>query len=117
MAKKKVVSIIKSNPFGWKTFEALRQAVGMAMDHQVSVIFVRDGVFALTNWNPNMLGIPAFDKSIEALNMLGGKIIVEKECLGDRGITKLKDFGVEILIKSKEEICQIINQAEVVITW
>ncbi|WP_028950699.1 DsrE family protein [Sulfurihydrogenibium subterraneum] len=117
MAKKKVVSIIKSNPFGWKTFEALRQAVGMALDHQVSVVFMRDGVFALTNWNSNLIGVPSFDKSIEALGMLNARIIVNKECLGDRGITKLKDFGVEIELLSKDDICQIINEAEVVITW
>ncbi|MGB9767048.1 MAG: DsrE family protein [Sulfurihydrogenibium sp.] len=117
MAKKNAVCIIKSNPFSWKTFEALRQAVGMAMDHNVSVVFIKDGVFALTNWHPEMIGVPSFDKSIEALAMLGGKIYVDKNCLDDRGIVKLKDFGVEIFTKSEEEVCKLIKSAEVVLIW
>ncbi|WP_299238107.1 DsrE family protein [Sulfurihydrogenibium sp.] len=117
MAKKKAVSLIKSNPFSWKTFEALRQAVGMAMDHKVYVIFIKDGVFALTDWKPEMIGIPSSDKSIEALGMLNATIIAEKESLSERGIIKLKEFPVEIQIKTKDEICQILKSAEVVLTW
>ncbi len=115
--KKNVVTLIKSSPFGWKTFEALRQAVGMAMDHNVSVIFVKDGVFALTDWKPQMIGVPSSDKSLEALGMLNAKVIVEKESLSERGINKLKDLPVKIQIKNKDEVVDIIKAAEVVITW
>lgn len=115
--KKNVVTLIKSNPFGWKTFEALRQAVGMAMDHNVNVIFIKDGVFTLTDWKPQMIGVQSSDKSLEALGMLNAKIIVEKESLSERGINKLKELPVDIHIKTKDEVCDIIKSAEVVITW
>ncbi|MCX7759793.1 MAG: DsrE family protein [Hydrogenothermaceae bacterium] len=116
MSKKKVVVVIKSNPFGWKTFEALRQAVGMAMDHDVTVVFLKDGVYTLTDWRPQLIGVPLSDKSIEALSMLGGKIYAEKESISERGLIKSIKYK-EVQQKSKDEICNLIKEAEVVITW
>ncbi|MEZ0322807.1 MAG: DsrE family protein [Hydrogenothermaceae bacterium] len=116
MSKKKVVVIIKSNPFGWKTFEALRQAVGMAMDHDVTVIFLKDGVYALTDWKPQLIGVPLSDKSVEALSMLSGKIYAEKESISERGLIKSIKYS-EVQQKSKDDICNLIKEAEVVITW
>lgn len=116
MKKKKAVVIIRSNPFGWKSFEALRQAVGMAMDHDVTVVFIKDGVYALTDWKPELIGVPSYDKSIEALVMLGGKIFAEKESVSERGLIKSIKY-TDIQQKSKDEICNIIKDAEVVITW
>jgi tRNA 2-thiouridine synthesizing protein C len=116
MAKKKLSVIIRSSPFSWKTFEALRQAVGSAMEHEVSVIFIRDGVYALTDWKPQMIGIEPFDKSIEALGMMGASIVVEEEALRERGI-KLKDWGVEIKKLPKDDICALIKDSEVTLTW
>lgn len=116
MAKKKLAVIIRSSPFSWKTFEALRQAVGSAMEHEVSVIFIRDGVYALTDWKPQMIGIEPIDKSIQALNMMDADIIAEEEALRERGL-KLKDWGVEIKKLPKDDICKIIKDSEVVLTW
>lgn len=116
MKKKKIVVIIKSNPFGWKSFEALRQAVGMAMDHDVTVIFIKDGVYTLTDWKPEMIGVPSSDKSIEALIMLGGKVYVERESVSERGLIKSIKFR-EVQQKAKDEICSLIKDAEVVLTW
>lgn len=116
MKKKKAVVIIKSNPFGWKTFEALRQAVGMAMDHDVTVVFIKDGVYALTDWKPELLGVPSSDKSVEALGMLGGRILAEKESISERGLVKSIKYP-DVQQKSKDEICRVIKDAEVVITW
>ncbi len=116
MARKNVVFIIKSNPFSWKTFEALRQAVGASIEHSVSVIFIKDGVYALTDWKPELIGIEPLDKSIESLGMMGARIIAESEAVRERGI-KLKDWGVEISIMDKDKICDMTKDAEVVITW
>lgn len=116
MKKKKVVVIIKSGPFGWKTFEALRQAVGMAMDHDVTVVFIKDGVYALTEWKPELLGVPSSDKSIEALVMLGGKILAERESVSERGLIKSIKYA-DLQQRSKDEICELIKDAEVVFTW
>lgn len=114
--KKKIVVIIKSNPFGWKSFEALRQAVGMAMDHDVAVVFIKDGVYALIDWKPNLIGVPPSDKSIEALFMLGGRIYVERESISERGLVKSIKYP-DVQQKSKDEICKLIRNAEVVLTW
>ena len=116
MAKKRVVFILKSNPFSWKAFEALREAVGLSMEHKVVFIFIKDGVYTLTDWKPEMIGIDPINKSIEALGMMDAKIIAEEEAVRERGII-LKEWDAEILIMPKEEICEIVNEAEVVITW
>ncbi|NPA17508.1 DsrE family protein [Persephonella sp.] len=116
MAKKKVVVIIKSNPFSWKAFEALRQAVGLSMEHNLSVIFLKEGVYTLTDWKPEMIGIEPIDKSIQALGMMEAKLIVEEEALRERGL-KLKDWDTPINVMPKEEICEAVKDAEVVLTW
>jgi len=116
LAKKKVSFVLKSNPFSWKAFESLRQAVGLSMEHEVYFICMKDGVYTLTDWKPQMLGIDPIDKSVEALGMMDGKIVAEEEAVRERGIM-LKKFPVEIEIKSKEEITEIIQDSEVVITW
>lgn len=116
MKKKKAVVIIKSNPFGWKTFEAIRQAVGMAIDHDVTVVFIKDGVYALTDWKPEMINVPSFDKSMEALDMLGAKVMAERESISERGLVKSVKYA-NVQQRSKDEICKVIKDAEVVITW
>lgn len=116
MAKKRLTVVIRSSPFSWKTFEALRQAVGSAMEHKVSVVFMRDAVYALTDWKPQMIGIEPYDKSIEALGIMQADILVEEEAVRERGI-KLKDWKVDIKITPKEDICELIKDSEVVLTW
>ncbi len=117
MARKKIVVVIRSMPFSWKTFEALRQAVGSAMEHDVSVVFIRDGVYTLTDWKPNLIGIEPFDKSIEALGMMDANIFVEEEAIRERGV-KLKDWkNIDINIEDKERICELIKESEVILTW
>ncbi len=116
MAKKKLVIIIKNDPFSWKVFDALRVAVASAMNHEVYVIFIKNGVYALSDWKPKLIGIEAYDKSIESLGMLGAKIIVEEEGLRERGV-RLKNWNVNLEILSKDDICEIINSAEVILSW
>ena len=116
MAKKKIVFIIKNEPFSWKTFDALRVAVASAMNHQVFVLFIKNGVYALSDWEPKLIGIEPYDKSIESLGMLGAKLIVEEEGLRERGI-KLKNWKANLEVLSKDEICEIINNAEVILSW
>ncbi|NPA13144.1 MAG: DsrE family protein [Aquificae bacterium] len=116
MAKKRVAVVIKSNPFSWKTFEALRQAVGLSMEHDVKVLFIKEGVYTLTDWKPRLIGVEPIDKSIEALGMMGAGIVVEEEALRERGI-KLKDWGVDIQIQPEEEVSEIVKNSEVVLVW
>ncbi|MDQ7056669.1 MAG: DsrE family protein [Persephonella sp.] len=97
-------------------FEALRQAVGVSMGHRLTVIFLKEGVYTLTDWKPEMIGIDPIDKSMEALEMTDAKIIAEEEALRERGI-KLKNWPVEVEIKPQEDISEIVKDAEVVLTW
>ncbi len=116
MAKKNVIVLIKSNPFSWKIFEALRLAVGISMEHKTKVIFMKDGVYTLTDWNPKKIGIEPFDKSIEALGMMEAEIIAEEEALRERGLM-LKSWPVEVKKLPKDSIAELIKEAEVVLTW
>ncbi|RMD46881.1 MAG: sulfur reduction protein DsrE [Aquificota bacterium] len=116
MAKKNVIVLIKSNPFSWKVFEALRLAVGISMEHKTKVIFMKDGVHSLTDWKPQLIGIEPFDKSIEALGMMEAEIIAEEEALRERGLM-LKKWPVEIKKLPKDSIAELIKEAEVVLTW
>ncbi len=116
MARKKIALIIKSNPFSWKAFEALRQAVGVSMGHSLTVIFLKDGVYTLTDWKPQMIGIEPIDKSMEALEMTDAEVVAEEEALRERGI-KLKQWPTDVKIKPQEEISEIVKDAEVVLAW
>ncbi len=116
MAKKRVVVLIKGNPFSWKVFEALRLAVGASMEHKMQVIFIKDGVYSLTDWKPKLIGIEPIDKSIEALGMMDAEVIAEEEAIRERGI-KIKDWPAKIKVLSKDDISEIIKEAEVVLTW
>ncbi len=116
MAKKKLVIVIRKNPFSWNVFDALRVAVASAMNHEVYVVFIKDGVYTLSDWKPKLIGIEPYDKSIESLSMLGAKIIVEEEGLRERGI-KLKDWKANIEVLPKDDISEIINNAEVILPW
>lgn len=116
MPRKKIAIIIKSQPFSWRTFEALRIGLGSSIDHEVYVIFMKNGVYALTDWNAKSLGIEPLDKTIESLGMLGTKIVVEEESLRERGI-KLKKWPAEIHILPQEEISNLINSTEVILPW
>ncbi len=116
LAKKKVVVVIKSNPFSWKVFEALRLAVGISMEHKTYVIFMKDGIYTLTDWKPKMIGIEPIDKSIEALGMMEAEIIAEEEAIRERGV-KLKEWPTKINVMPKDNISDIIKESEVVLTW
>ncbi len=116
MAKKKVVVLIKSNPFSWKVFEALRLAVGTSMEHKMHVVFIKDGVYSLTDWKPQLIGIEPFDKSIEALGMMGAEIIAEEEAIRERGLI-LKNWPTDIKVMPKDDIAELIKESEVVLSW
>ena len=116
MAKKKLVLVIRNDPFSWKVFDALRVAVASSMNHDVYVIFMKNGVYALSDWKPKLIGIEPYEKSIETLGMFGASIIVEEEGLRERGI-KLKDWKANLKTMSKDDICEIINSAEVILSW
>ncbi len=112
----KTVFILKGDPFSWKAHEAFRIAVAVGMNHEVSFVFIRDGVYTLTKWSPEELGIESFEKFYEILEHVNIELIVEDASMQERGL-KETDFVREVRVLSAEEISQLINESEAVYVW
>ena len=112
----KVVFILKGDPFSWKAHEAFRVATAVAMNHELDFIFIRDGVYTLTRWRPEDLGVDSFEKFYETLGFVNMRLIVEDASIQERGL-KESDFLCEVEVRSAEEISEIINSAEAVFVW
>jgi len=114
----KICYILKGDPFSWKAHEALRISLALVMNHQVFLIFLRDGVYTLTDWKPEGLLIDSFDKIFQLYSSFEDniKIFVDEESLKIRGIKK-KDLKVDCQLISDEEIKRIINSCEAVVVW
>ncbi len=112
----RVVFILKGTPFSWKAHEAMRVATAIGMNHEVIFILIRDGVYMLTNWKPEAIGIDTFEKFYETLDFINLKFVVEDASMQERGL-KESDFVREVEVKSSEEISEIINSSEAVFVW
>ncbi len=112
----KVVFILKGDSFSWKAHEAFRIAVAVGMNHEVTFVFIRDGVYTLTRWFPENLGVDTFEKFYETLDFVNINLVVEDASMQERGI-KESDFVRKVEIKSAEEIDEIISSAEAVFVW
>ncbi len=112
----KVVFILKGDPFSWKAHEALRVAVAVGINHEVDFVFIRDGVYAITDWSQEDLGVEPFDKFYETMEMVNVRLIAEDASLQERGL-KESDLPEGTVIMSAEEIRDLIAQAEAVFAW
>lgn len=112
----KVVFVLKGDPFSWKAHESLRVAIAVGMNHETAFVLIRDGVYALTRWSPESLGIDTFEKFYEILDFVKLRLIVEDASIQERGL-KEDDFVREVEVRSAEEIREMINSAEVVFVW
>ncbi len=113
----KIVHVLKGDPFSWKAHEALRVSIATAINNEVYFVCIRDGVYVLTKWEPEKLGIEPFDKFWETADMIDLKIIAEEEALHDRGIFKT-DLAVEnVEVKPSEEIKELLEEADGVFIW
>jgi len=113
----KVVHVLKGDPFSWKAHEALRVATATAINNETYFVCIRDGVYVLTKWEPEKLGIEPFDKFWETAQLINLKIVAEEEALSDRGIFKT-DLAVEnVEVKPSEEIKELLEEADCVFIW
>ncbi len=112
----RVVFILKGDPFSWKAHEAFRVAVAVGMNHELTFVFIRDGVYTLTRWSPEDLGVDTFEKFYETLDFVNIRLVVEDASMQERGI-KETDLVREVEIRSAEEISEIINSSEAVYVW
>ncbi|NPB06313.1 MAG: sulfur reduction protein DsrE [Aquificae bacterium] len=112
------VHLLKGDPFSWKAHEALRIATATAINAETYFVCIRDGVYVLTHWKPEALGIEDFDRFWEAVELLDRfKVVAEEESLHERGLIKthLKVKRVEIL--PSERIKELIRSADFVAVW
>ncbi|WP_457599964.1 DsrE family protein [Hydrogenivirga sp.] len=112
----KAVFILKGDPFSWKAHEAFRIAIAVGMNHDLTFVFIRDGVYTLTRWSPEELGVESFEKFYETLDFVNIELVVEDASMQERGL-KETDFVREVKVRSAEEISELLSSAEVVYVW
>ncbi len=108
--------ILKSEPFSWKAHEGLRLAAASGITNDTNVIFTGDGIYAITKWHPEALGIASFEKMLEQMGMLNVTFYAESSCIESRGL-KTFDFVIEPKIISSEEVKDIISRSKAVLLW
>lgn len=111
---KKVATVIRRSPFNSATAsEALRMSLGLTLtDNLVTVLFLEDGVYLPVSLAAENSGYPDTKRHIETLREMGCRLVAEKESLKERG---LQDRPIEVEIKNREEIDQIIGKSDRVI--
>lgn len=117
---KKFCYVNRKAPYG--TVYALESLevvlIGAAFEQDVSLIFVDDGVFQLTkgqdtagismkNFSPTYRALEGYDVE---------KLYVEKEALEARGLSE-EDLLVDVQIKTRAEIVDLMEEQDVVLTF
>ena len=112
----KVVLLIKGDPFSWKSHEALRVGIALGINHEVFLVFFKDGVYALTKCNWENMSIFGFDKLIENLEYVNVKLFVEDLSAEERGLKK-ESFVREVEFVNTEAIKEMIASSDAVLIW
>ena len=92
--------------------------VGAAFDQDVSIVFMDDGVYQIRkDQDTSAIGTKNFSKTFRALEMYDvEKLFVEKESMQARGLTE-DDFNVDVEVKTAEEIGQLMDQQDVILSF
>ena len=108
--------VLRHSPFSSaRIFDALRSCVGLTMgDDPLKMIFIEDGVYAMSAKTKNVLEGFDWNKHLDMLQELEFDLIVDKKSAEERGIT---DITHEAQVKSREEIADILKDGKAVITY
>jgi sulfur relay (sulfurtransferase) DsrF/TusC family protein len=108
--------VLRHSPFSSvRIFDALRSCVGLTMgDNPLKMIFIEDGVYALSAKGKPVLEGFDWNKHLDMLKELEFDLIVDKKSADERG---LKDFNHEPLVKTTAEIAEILKDGKAVITY
>ncbi len=112
-----VVVIIQKTPFNTlRNSEGLRMSVGLTLeeDNRVEVLFMGDGVYLLRKTTPELIQSGIIYKHLDALRLLGHRVVADKESLEERGIGEL---GTEAEILTRDRIIEMLTSADRVIPW
>lgn len=117
---KKLMYVNRRAPYGTIYAQESLEVVliGAAFDQDVSVTFIDDGVYQLTKGqNTERVGMKNFSNAYRALEDYDvEKLYVERESLEARGIGE-EEMIVDVEIKSAEEIKQLMEEHDVILTF
>jgi tRNA 2-thiouridine synthesizing protein C len=110
---KRVAVIVRNTPFNSeRNSEALRMTVGLTTgDHEITVLFLDDGVLSLRALDPALIGADDANKHLGACRMLGVRLVAEEEALRRLGVTPTKPVD----IVARDEALRAIAEADVVV--
>ncbi len=95
--------------------EALRVAVGQSLaPHRVTLCLMGDGVWTVGPLNPSVVRAPEIKRHLEAILMLGHRVVAEEEALHARG---LHDVVPGVEVKPRTECFTILTEAGTVIAY
>lgn len=112
---KRVAVVVRSTPFNSeRNSEALRMTVGLTTgDHQITVVFLDDGVLSLRDLAPAFIGADDVGKHLDACRMLGVRLIAEDDALRRYGIAP----AAPVACVSRAEALQVVADAEIVVPF
>lgn len=117
---KKFLYMNRKAPYG--TVYALESLevvlIGAAFEQDVSVVFADDGLYQIAKGQDTAgIEMKNFSPTYRALEMYDvEKLYVEKESLEARGLTA-EDFVVEVEVKTAEEIRDLMEEQDVVLSF
>ncbi|MBI2866608.1 MAG: DsrE family protein [Chloroflexi bacterium] len=112
--KKPVAIVIRRSPLNSVlAAEGLRQAVGLTLaENQVNVYLLGQGVWLATALSPQMVGGEPVAKHLDALAMLGARVVADAESL-EEGRLSLDDIASSVEVVRLQKIAQELAQVEV----
>jgi len=117
---KKFMYLNRKAPYG--TIYALESLevilIGAAFDQDVSLVFMDDGIYQIKkDQDTTAAEVKNFSKTYRALEMYDvEKLYVEKESMEARGLTE-DDLLVDVEIKTKEEIADLMEDQDVLLSF
>lgn len=119
-ATKKFCYVNRRAPYGtiyaWESLEVV--LIGAAFEQDVSLVFLDDGVFQITKGQDTAgIGMKNFSPTYRALEMYDvEKLYVERESLEARGLSE-EDLLVDVQVKSREEIRDLMEEQDVILSF
>jgi len=117
---KKFMYLNRKAPYG--TIYALESLevilIGAAFDQDVSLVFMDDGIYQIKkDQDTTAAEVKNFSKTYRALEMYDvEKLYVEKESMEARGLTEA-DLLVDVEIKTKDEIADLMEEQDVLLSF
>jgi hypothetical protein len=110
-----IAVILKSDPFSWKAIQAYKIAAALSFKAKVYFIAIKEGVYFLTDWNPEALGYENFKAyEVNSENLI---FIADKDDFEVRGLNKHPLWVNDLKLLSEEEIAKVIEKTQKVGVW